>query len=402
MNFAIFARVSGEIDLERMIAAVRETQCQYPLATVAISRAPDSASLQFRTVATPVPVSHTNCGANWANHLADDAIAPFALDTGPLIRGFLYSIGAERTVLSLVFHHSIADGRSAFSFMRHVFELYLGNTHENARSKIVSPMGKFLPPREGGGVDGPNTAQLLDVSVVPGLSTRSSFAVPRVEVVEVSAAATEAVRRILRRERVTLHAFLAASQLKALLNLFPTVTGNEISQNLCTPVDARALLPGSPKHSSLGSYVTFLYSHFKIEKGASVIEIGKMVTKDILLQLYGQDRLRFSQTLADPAPFLRSERAIRAFTVLTDKVAEASVLTSLGVIADFSSTEAFAVETVGSVQQPAASQSVCVTATEYAGGLTLCLNYDASRWREPLFGRFLREYRRILLSDEFK
>ncbi|TXS41851.1 amino acid adenylation domain-containing protein, partial [Streptomyces sp. or43] len=138
-------RLDGDVDLEALSAALNAIVARHEVLRTRLVAGADGVAYQVIDAPAPMPlpvldVSGSVDPQGAANDVVTkDALTPFDLANGPLLRGMLVRIAADEHVLSLVIHHVVFDEWSDRVFQRELAALY-----EAFRAGEPNP----LPPLE--------------------------------------------------------------------------------------------------------------------------------------------------------------------------------------------------------------------------------------------------------------
>ena len=120
MNFVVFAELECQLPPATLQAALGELQRRHPLLNCGI-RVGDAGHVAFyRTEPTPIRLSVQPVAADsWQEPLQAQLAQPFAAEEHPLARAlYLPRSDAPGSIVGLVYHHAIADGRSGTALLR--------------------------------------------------------------------------------------------------------------------------------------------------------------------------------------------------------------------------------------------------------------------------------------------
>ncbi|MFJ4246540.1 non-ribosomal peptide synthase/polyketide synthase [Streptomyces iakyrus] len=144
-NMSTRLRLDGDVDLEALSAALNAVVARHEVLRTRLVAGPDGVPYQLIDPPAPMPlpvldVSGSVDPQGAANDVVmKDALTPFDLANGPLLRGMLVRIAPDEHVLSLVVHHVVFDEWSDRVFQRELAALY-----EAFRAGDSNP----LPPLE--------------------------------------------------------------------------------------------------------------------------------------------------------------------------------------------------------------------------------------------------------------
>ena len=244
-HFAIAAEVGGSTRIEQWQDALDRVCRRSALIWSRIV-----ADERGAPVFTPVPYGSVplhvveNAVSEWTGHVAGQLEQPFDTSRAPLLRAMLLH-GADRSVIILCVHHSIADGLALSFLIRDVLRAFAGQrvrlSTETAsiehlvaarRSTLAMPQAEATPTARP-----PMPYRPLDGST------------PRVEAVRLTRETTRSLRQRARVERSTLHGALCAALTAAASTLVPGWSDAPL-RVLC-PIDVRKRMLNSSEHIGL-------------------------------------------------------------------------------------------------------------------------------------------------------
>ena len=182
-----------------------------------------------------------NAMSEWTAHVAAQLDQPFDASRAPLLRATLLH-GADRSVIILCVHHSIADGLALSVLMRDVLRAFAGEpvrlSAETASIEhlIAARRGTLAMPQ----AEANHTARPPMPYRPLGRST------PRVEAVRLTRETTRSLRERARIERSTLHGALCAALTAAASTLVPG--WSNVPLRVLSPIDIRKRMLNGSEH----------------------------------------------------------------------------------------------------------------------------------------------------------
>src|ERR1700736_68316 len=216
-HFAIAGEVGGSTRIEQWQDALDRVCRQSALIWSRI--VPDE---RGAPVFTPVPHGSIplhvveNAVSEWTANVAGQLAQPFDASRAPLLRAMLLH-GADRSVIILCAHHSIADGLALCFLMRDVLRTFAG---EPVRLSTETPSIEHLVAARRGNVAMPD-AEATPAARPPLPYRRMDGSTPRVEAMRLTRATTRSLRERARVERSTVHGALCAALMAAASTLVP-------------------------------------------------------------------------------------------------------------------------------------------------------------------------------------
>ncbi|MCB1170729.1 MAG: hypothetical protein KDK25_10360 [Leptospiraceae bacterium] len=459
MNFAVMARLSGSLDTEQIRSGLAFLQKKHPLLQCSVQHDAEKGELAFlhRGLEQSIPLAikqvgpessfngdsgtlaeseredaaASNSGSKINGHgelsgmrnkslefVAQSMMEAFAPETWPLMRAFLLR-GPQDLRLVLIFHHSIADGRSGIRLLQELIA-FLADPESAGLLAKPSPEDAGTgnestsegPAAEGSKLPGGLHSLLPGSSRPPALEEnpalpvsfyrkKSSDASPWLVELCLNSDETEALRRRSKQWGCTLHGMLGGILLSALARCDAAPGENQINDAgegislhrlaLASPADMRGKLASGA--DDLALYISLITTTANVDASLQGLpELSRSISADVRRQI--EDRpLEFYHLLPDPKRYLSKADPGKAYGALISRLPPAAALSNAGVVSDFSSAKdgSWMVENVSFSVHPSLSQMVFVAATTYGGSLTLTVNLDSSRWSEGLPLRYVQK-----------
>src|SRR6266436_5027671 len=244
-HFAIAAEVGGSTRIEQWQDALDRVCRQSALIWSRIG--PDE---RGAPVFTPVPYGSIplhvveNAMSEWTAHVAGQLDQRFDASRAPLLRATLLH-GADRSVIILCVHHSVADGLALSFLMRDVLRVFAGepvrlSTETASIEHLVAARRSTLAMPQ---AEATHTAR-------PPMPYRPlDGSTPRVEAVRLTRGTTRSLRERARVERSTLHGALCAALTEAASTLVPG--WSDVPLRVLSPIDVRKRMLSSSEHIGL-------------------------------------------------------------------------------------------------------------------------------------------------------
>jgi NRPS condensation-like uncharacterized protein len=242
MHFAIAAEVGGSTAIAQWQEALDRVCRQSALIWSPI--VPDK---RGAPVFTPVPRGSiplhvvANAMSEWTAHVAAELNLPFDASSAPLLRATLLH-GADRSVLILCVHHSIADGLALSLLMRDVLRAFAG---EPVRLSAETASIEHLVAARDNAVPVPQADATREAR--PPLPYRLlDGSTPQVEALRLTAETTRSLRERARLERSTLHGALCAALTAAASTVVPD--WSDVPLRVLSPIDVRSRMLNGSEH----------------------------------------------------------------------------------------------------------------------------------------------------------
>jgi NRPS condensation-like uncharacterized protein len=241
-HFAIAAEVGGSTRIEQWQDAL-DGVCRQ-LALIWSRIVPDDRGVPFfmPVACGSIPLHVVgNATSEWTAHVAAQLDQPFDTSRAPLLRATLLH-GADRSVLILCAHHSVADGLALCFLMRDVLRALAGELVQ--LSTETAPIEHLLGGRRSALAE--PAAEATHTARPPMPYRPLDGSTPQVEAVRLTRETTRALRERARAERSTLHGALCAALTAAASTLVPGWL--DIPLRVLSPIDVRKRLLNGSEH----------------------------------------------------------------------------------------------------------------------------------------------------------
>ncbi|HEY1917769.1 MAG TPA: amino acid adenylation domain-containing protein [Streptosporangiaceae bacterium] len=299
-NIPLAVRLSGPLDAAALARALAGLAERHETLRTRLTAGPDGRPVQVIDAPAPVPLELTDLSgldpvprqARLREILDTQAMRPFALPAGPLLRTWLMRLGGGEHVLGVVAHHVVFDGWSAGIFVAELAALYEAQTAGTGcgladlpvqfadyalweRARLTGPLLDELAAYWRGALDGCETLRFPTDRPRPVLDSFEGGLAQRMT----SPGLLAGLRELSRREGATLFVTLMAG-LQALLHRYTgqrdivvgTVNANRTRPELASLIGflvntlpIRADLSGDPPFTELLARVkaatTAAYAH---------------------------------------------------------------------------------------------------------------------------------------------
>jgi NRPS condensation-like uncharacterized protein len=383
LNFVVFAEVSGRLDAGGLERALQAVQVEQPLLRthLAVVRgracfkavAPEQAALKAQV--RPL--------RNWRAAVSAELDAPFAGEA-PLGR-FLWFRGRGKAVVAMVFHHTIADGKSGANLLIEVLRR-AGGEDIPLNVRQPHPSAQDLDLIQSKGVVesslqklkywfSQGQAALKFPKQLPGYDMRlgdqrSIKVIPFSLAVETAQALLAACRA----HGTTVHGALGAAQVLALNAEFGSAQARQLG--LTSLADLRGVLSGKLSASDLGLYVATIttvhglaakpdFWHLAADIRGQLQQVLTSGDANLVHSVYREDSL---------LPMGRNRaRLIQSSVALAPP---SSMLTNIGKVDTPDLRNGARIQSLAFLVSPPPQHPVCVTAASHGGRLHLNLLYD--------------------------
>jgi len=389
MNFVLFAERSGHLDPERIRASLAVIRHENPLLRARISWTADRGLCFEPAPSAPIDLECREVDANdWQPWIERELALPFAEGAAPLIRcRYLEMSAPGRSVLALVFHHSIADGRSGYELLRRLLDCIATQTtlRTEASAPPLPPMHQVFPQRFRWAEQPAAAKRVKDALMadykrhgaftpLPWLSSNAPTRTPRFIRVILPPDVTQRLLVLSRQHEASVHGAICAAQLLTQLRLR---MGNDPSTLfLSCPVDMRPLLDPIQPSTPTALCVSLISAAFVLEANTDFWALAREVVAQTRLQLdRGEGHLFFNLYGLDGAPIAPDRMARFAKSILATW--QNTMVSNVGRLAAIDSDPA--VDAISFALCPMPYQTLFNAVSTYKDKLLLNVGYDASK-----------------------
>ena len=406
MNFVFFAERSGHLDPERIRAALALIQDENPLLRARIGWTADRGLCFEPAPGEPIGLECRKVDADaWKAWIERELSQPFAAGVAPLIRClYLEMSSPERSVLALVFHHSVADGRSGSELLRRLLDGIAAprSARAVASAPPLPPMHQVFPAqfRWAGQPDAAKRVKdrlMADykrhgaLTPLPWLSSSAPTRIPRFIRLGFAPDVTRRLLALSRRHGTSVHGAICAAQLLAQFRLR---RGNDPATLLLScPIDMRPLLEPAQPVTPTALCTSLISAAFVVDSNTDLWTLARDVVTQTRLQLArGEGHIFFGLYGLDGTP-VAPDRMPR-FTKAILSSWPNTMVSNIGKVATVDSDPA--AEAISFALCPMPYQTLFNAASTYNDRMILNLGYDAGKLSEETAAGLAEEMRYAL------
>jgi NRPS condensation-like uncharacterized protein len=345
----------------------------------------------------PIDLECHEVGANdWQTLIERELAHPFADGAAPLVRCLYLEIASpERSVLALVFHHSVADGRSGSELVRRLLDCVATQKalRTDASTPPLPPMHQVFPSRFRW-AEHPEAAKrakdglMTDyrrhgtLTPLPWLSSDMPTRTPRFIRLGFPSAVTRRLLALSRQRGTSVHGAICAAQMLA---QFQLQMGNDpVTLFLSCPVDMRPLLEPVQPVAPTALCMSLISATFVLDSNTDFWALARDVMVQTRKQLArGEGHIFFNMYGLDGA--LVGPDRMAHFGKIILSTWQNTMVSNIGKVAAIDSDRA--VEAISFALCPMPYQTLFNAVSTYKDRLMLNLGYDGGKLSEEIATR---------------
>jgi hypothetical protein len=384
LNFVVYAEIDGRFDTEHVAGALHAVQAEHPLLRARVALA--GGRPWFKPVSAdehPIPIEWGGL-RDWRARIEAQLERPF-VDEAPLARLLCFGAGARKSVAAMVFHHSIADGRSGADVFIEVLRR-AGGEELPLSFRPAQPSAQTLDLIKLGGPVGASIrtfgywlqqgrSALKQARQLPGfdMTVRPERRI-RFVPFTVSKTKARALLEACRSHSVTMQGALGAAQLLAINDEFDSAAPRNLALN--SLADLRGLLGGHLTQQDLGLYIATISTVHAIPAAPDFWRLAADVRNQLKAVLDSGDANLVHSIHREGALYPPNEVGARMVQALVGLAPPSSMLTNLGRFDPVVLADGAKLRTLGFLVSPPAQHPICVTVSSLGEGMHLNLLYD--------------------------
>lgn len=404
LNFVCFAEFSGSLSLDRINEALLVVQQEQPLLRARLALVDDR--YWFKPVKSNDSPLRAEVAAfkDWRKAITTQLDTPFSGDA-PLARFFLFGGRGKNSVAAIVFHHSIADGKSGTNILLEILRR-AGGEEMPMRYQRAHPSAQDLDLIKSktvlqGSLQklkfwlGQGKSALKFVKQLPGFdmrvrAKRDIHMIP----LELSAKASSAILTACRAHGTTVHGALGAAQVLAINDEFETSAERNLALN--SLADLRGVLTDNLTEFDLGLYVATLITVHEIAAEPDFWPLAIDIRAKLKDILQSGDGNLVHGVYSETRPFPPTKRGAQMLHALTAMAPPASMLTNIGKVDELTLANGVQIDAVAFAVTGPTLHPICVTAATYANRMHINVVYDRVKITDTQAQRITKAMRRWL------
>lgn len=385
LNFVVFSELQGSLDEEGLLQALAVVQQENPVlrARIVIDKSgqPCFASVagkEHRIELQRLPLR------NWRKKVEQQLGDPFADEEAPLARFLLFRGKTDKLVVAMVFHHSIADGKSGACVLLDVLRRADG-LNSAPQLKAAQPSSQQLDLLHSGNKvkgklkefrfwldTGKNVLKFAEQLPGYDMEPRPERRIKTLPFV-LSKAANAALLTVCRERDTTIHGALGAALLLAINHEFRQGGSRYLALN--SLADLRSVLAGDLNERDLGLYITTLTTLHRLEKDDNFWALARDIPEQLRAIMSTGDANLINGIYTESVLFKSGAGAAKRVQKIVALAPPSSMLTNIGRIGE-QDLESVRIRSLGFAVSPPAQHPLCITAASYGGRMYLNVLYD--------------------------
>lgn len=397
MNFIMIAELADAPLSERVVRDGLDTlQAAQPLLSARVVEEPGGAIAFHRDAEARIPLRVERRGEHdWHVPIQADLDIGFDASSPAPMRCHLLHL-PDRTVLSLTFHHVIADARSGGALLKDLLRFCLRGVAPVPSRDVPPPMHSLFPPAFRWSEQPEKAADLAQriaedalingaPSELPFLAHREPRKDARLRQIRLEAETGRRLQERCRRERSTVHGAVCAAQLSATRRLFEGEDGKTLY--LVCPADLRPHI-AADIGGQLSFCSTLLRSTFRVEEDTPFWDLARNIGSDLRRRLErGDGHLTYASLPLDRIG--PSGPAFEAFAGSLDKMPAGSNVSNIGRVEPL--TDCPEVEAISFALCAMPKHLASLNVSSYRDRLTVNMTFDAAKLAPELAERLAED-----------
>lgn len=386
LNFLVLAEIEGTVNPNDLQIALDIVQQEHPVLRSKITLDKTGQPCFKPVSADDYPLRLETLGLrNWRGRLEAQLMTRFEPEESPLARFFWFRGKARKSVVAMVFHHSIADGRSGAGVLIDILRRTVGQDRK-PRFRAARPSSQDLDLIK----DKPVIAarlkeirfwldkgrevlkfaeQLPDYDMTVK-DTRKIKIIP----FSIPSETNSALLAACRDRGATIHGALGASLLFAVNSEFDEVESRYLGLN--SLADLRSILKGNMTDQDLGLYISTLTTVHWLEQDQDFWHLAREIPDRLKGIMNSGDANLINGIFTEMPLFSSDQSGARKVQKIVAMAPPSSMLTNIGRINDVPLGKSLRIRSLGFAVSPPAQHPVCVTAASYGGQMCVNLLYD--------------------------
>lgn len=390
LNFAVFVELEGRLNEAELQLALETVQQENPglRTNIVVNRKGQPCFKSISAGERPLTLE-VRALRNWRKVVEAQLVTPLDLLEMPMARFLWFRGQGKKSVIAMIFHHSIADGNSA---ARVLFDVLRRATGEQIkfRTKPAHPSAqeldfiqdrwfitrklkqlKFWLDRGKDALKFPVQIPGYDVEVS---QERDIKILP----ISLSQQTTTALLTVCREQGTTIHGVLGAALLFALNNEFDKVRSRYLGLN--SLIDLRSVLKGDLSEEDLGLYMATLTTVHGLGKKPDFWALAKDIPGELKEIISSGDANLINSIHTEMSLFKSDRKGAEKMQKLVALAPPSSMLTNIGRVDPVDLGPDVRICSLAFSMPPAAQHPFCATVNSYDSKMYINLSYDQCKF----------------------
>lgn len=412
LNFVVFAELEGALNEHDLQDALDIAQQENPVlrSQIAIDDAGQPCFTPASAKERPLMLQPRGL-RNWRRSIEAELVTPFAQNNAPLARLLWFQGAGKESVVAMIFHHSIADGKSGAHVLLDVLRrataqdrnLHLKAAHPSSQQlDLIKDKGlaagklKEIKFWLGKGKDVLKFAEQLPGYDMQPRDTRKIKTLP----FAIPSKTNAALLAVCRNRSTTIHGALGAALLFAINDEFEEEKARFLGLN--SLADLRNVLKGNLSEQDLGLYIATLTTVHRLGKKPDFWHLAREIPSHLKAVMNSGDANLINGIYTEMPLFTSDKKGARRVQKIVALAPPSSMLTNIGRIKEVPLGETLRIRSLAFAVSPPAQQPICVTAASYGGQMYLNVLYDQCKLEDDQVRRIAENMMSSLLQEAFE
>ena len=386
LNFVVFAELEGklnEVDLQR---ALKILQLENPAlrTQIIIDRLGRPCFKSVSADEWPLELEVQGL-RNWRASIESQLVTPFEHEEAPLARFLWFRGKAVKSVVAMVFHHSIADGRSGACALFDVLRRAVGQ-NLSVQLKKAQPSSQQLDLIQDKGLVagkvkelkfwlGKGKESLKFREQLPDYDMEAGSAREiKIKPFSLSSRTSKSLLAVCRENDTTVHGALGAALLFAIFDEFEESRSRYLGVN--SLVDLRSKLKGGVTEQDLGLYISTVTTVHRMDVQPDFWRLAREIPAQLKGVMNSGDANLINSVYPEAPLFTPNKSGAKRLQKVVAMAPASSMLTNIGRIDLLPLGKDLRMKSVSFAVSPPAQHPICMTTASYDGQIYTNILYD--------------------------
>lgn len=400
LNFAAIVELEGRLNAADVQAALDIVQLENPTLRTTITTDRLGRPRFTPVAADDHPLLLELRGLrNWRQAIATQLMTPFEREDAPLARFLWFRGKGKKSVVAMVFHHSIADGKSGVCALLDVLRRAVGQDLSPHFKKAQDSSQQLDLIQNKGPVAGKLKELKFWLGVgkevlkfpeqLPGYDmTPADTRKIKILPFSISREKSSALLRACRDNDTTVHGALGAALLFAIAEEFEEKKSRYLAVN--SLVDLRGSLEGGLTDEDLGLYISTLTTVHKLEQQPDFWRLAREIP-DYLKAIINSGDANIINSVYPETPVYTPDRSgAKRLQKVVASAPPASMLTNIGRVNAVPLGSDLQISALSFAVSPPVQHPICMTTASYDGQIYGNVLFDQCKLKETQAKRIMQ------------